>query len=372
MNGFMTLVHGRRLDTTTRRQTFVAFVPWMLMVESLIVGCGSAGAPTAPLRARPTFAATPDLVSTIAFTSTRDNPTDQLAAEIYLMNPADPGNPHRVTNNDWGDAFPALSPDGKHIVFDSNRLRTDAEPFNTSDLFVMNIDGSDQQWLTRGSSASWSRTGDSVVYHASASGAGLPIKTDPGAATTDSDIWLLDVGACLALGADCRSIAINITNSPSAIDDDADFSPDGKKIVFTSHAVGDNPTNSVTAELYMINLKTGKTKRLTDNAEEERAPAWSPDGTRIVYMCRKGGADFEICVMNVDTGDVQQLTDNTVGDLTPTWSPDGAQIVFHRPLSGRFQLFLMNADGTGLTQLTNSAGLNAFANWGLAAGWPSP
>lgn len=50
--------------------------------------------------------------------------------------------------------------------------------------------------------------------------------------------------------------------------------------------------------------------------EEERAPAWLPDGRRIVFSCRRGGLDFEICVMNADgTGQVQ-LTDNDVPDLT--------------------------------------------------------
>jgi len=67
------------------------------------------------------------LASTIAFTSTRDDPTNpQLAAEIYLIN-ADGANPRRLTNNTDGDAFATLSPDGKKIVFDSNRHRTETE-----------------------------------------------------------------------------------------------------------------------------------------------------------------------------------------------------------------------------------------------------
>src|SRR6266702_1867243 len=157
----------------------------------------------------------------------------------------------------------------------------------------------------------------------------------------------------------------NLTKSPEAIDDDPDWSPDGAKIVFTSHAVTDNQLNSITAEIYVINADgTGEPVRLTNNAEEERAPAWSPDGTHIVFMCRRGGSDFEICVTKADGTEQVQLTDNTVLDATPTWSPDGGQIVFHRPVAGRFQLWLMNADGTGQVQLTDTPGLNLFANWG--------
>src|SRR5439155_11363368 len=134
-------------------------------------------------------------VSTIAFTSGRDNPTGnpQLAAEVYLMN-EDGANPRRLTANTDGDAFATLSPDGKgRIIFDSNRNRGPLEPLNTSDLFLMKHDGSDQTFLTRGSSATWSPDSQSIAFHRSASGAGLAIKPDPGAATTDSDIFVARV-----------------------------------------------------------------------------------------------------------------------------------------------------------------------------------
>jgi TolB protein len=297
------------------------------------------------------------LRSTIAFTSTRDDP----AGDVYLMNP-DATDLRRVTYDPAGDGFAALSPDGKKIVFNSNRRRTPDEPQNTGDLFIVSADGAEERWLIRGSSASWSPDGKNIAFHASASGTGLPIKPDPGAATFDSDIFSLNVDDALEQGAERR----NLTNSPEAIDDDPDWSPDGQRIAFTSHSITDNQLNSVTAEIYVINADgTGGLVRLTNNVEEERAPSWSPDGSHIVFMCRRGGPDFELCVMNADGSGQIQLTNNTVLDATPTWSPDGTQIVFHRPVAGRFQLWLMNPDGTGPTQITNTAGLNLFANWGV-------
>jgi Tol biopolymer transport system component len=110
------------------------------------------------------------LASTIAFTSTRDDPTANpaLALEIYLLNP-DSTNPRRLTDNTDGDAFPVLSPDGKRLVFDSNRLTAANGIPNISDLWVMNTDGTQQMLLTRGSSATWSPDSKQVAFHASAS-----------------------------------------------------------------------------------------------------------------------------------------------------------------------------------------------------------
>jgi len=301
------------------------------------------------------------LDSTIVLTSTRDDPTANplLAAEIYLLDSAG-SNPRRLTNNPWGDAFPSLSPDGKKIVFDSNRLRLDSEPLNTSDLFVMNTDGSEQTFLARGSSASWSPDSKWISYHASASGTGLPIKPDPGAATFDSDIFVANVDELIAGSA----TPLNLTQSSSKIDDDPAWSPDGRRIVFTSHDVTDNQTNSVTTEIYVMNTDGTGLTRLTFNGEEERGPSWSPDGTKIVFSCRRGGPDFELCLMNADGSGQVQLTDNDAGDLTASFSPDGTKILFHRT-GGPQQLFTIKSDGSGETRLTGPPGINLLASWGL-------
>ncbi|MDP9203588.1 MAG: hypothetical protein M3P26_16925 [Gemmatimonadota bacterium] len=357
-----------------------------------------------------------ELQQAIAFLSTRDNPTGVgpgstaervfNAAEIYLVDPnclqlssvlgqatrtaLSAGCPRRVTVNTVGDGFPALSPDGKKIVFDSNRLRAAGEPLNVSDLFIMDPNGENQTHLIRGSSGSWARNSKKIAYHASASGTGQPIKPDPGAATIDSDIFVLNVsfansarrnvqgkthGKDLLNGVEA---ATNITNNPLAVDDDPDWSPNGDTILFTSHLLTDSHSNSVTAEIYKINADGTGLLQLTHNAEEERGPSWSPNGTKIVFMCRSGTPvlvagvltpTFEICVMNADgTGHVQ-LTFNNMPDLTPTWSLDGRQIMFHRNVSGLFQLFVinLNADGTanGVPfQVSYPPGINAFPNWG--------
>ncbi|MBO0884349.1 MAG: PD40 domain-containing protein, partial [Mycobacterium sp.] len=170
--------------------------------------------------------------STIVFASNRDNPTlDRLGGgEIYLLNP-DGTDLRRLTTNSAFDIFPVLSPDGKQIVFDSHRDRPTSDPANTSDLFLMQNDGTHQRLLTQGSSATWSPDSKSIAFHASASGRGEPINADLGAATLDSDIFVARVGDLLDFGPAQRT---NITNSAGVVDSDADWSPAGNEIAFDS------------------------------------------------------------------------------------------------------------------------------------------
>jgi Tol biopolymer transport system component len=171
-----------------------------------------------------------------------------------------------------------------------------------------------------------------IVFHASASGTGLPTTTDPGAATSDSDIFVANVDDLLARVAQPQ----NITNSSDVIENDQNWSPDGTKIAFTRYsAPAPDPRNPSDAEIYLINPDGTELTRLTVNDYEERAPQWSPDGSRIVVMARigtHGGNNFEICVMNADGTNFVQLTDNAVFDGGPNFSPDGQKILFIRSL----------------------------------------
>ncbi len=331
------------------------------------------------------------LVPTISFASNRDHAPFTPAPskfEVYLMN-SDGTNVRRTTDNTSGDAGGAFSPDGKRIVIESNRdnaLEVPPQvPLNIGDLFLMNDKGGGQTKLTRGSSVSWSPDGKYIAFHRSASGLacpvsvppsypgipGCPIKTDPGAATWDNDIFIARVGGIL----DNVEEPVNVTNSPEAIDDDPSWSPDGQLIAFTRHPVTDNQNLSNLANIFVLNMQTQSLTQLTfdaDPPEEERAPEWSPDGTRIAYMCRIGGgnADFEICIMNADGTNRVQLTNNTAFDGGPQWSPDGQKIMFVRPVPGRAQqIWTMNADGTGEAMLTSDPqefpGANLPAKWGM-------
>ena len=322
------------------------------------------------------------VASTIIFTSTRDNPNmvpPITGGEIYMIDHLAGGSfsvPRRLTANFDADIFPTLSPDGRgKIVFDSNRFRAPGEPVNTSDLFLMNHDGTDLQFLTRGGSPTWSppgprgRASKMIAYHASASGTGLPINPFPGSATADSDIFTVNVDDLL----EYRAVPQNLTSNRTAtVDDDPSWSPDGRKILFTSYVV--DPTTTLTpSEVFMMNADGTGQEQLTIDGFEKRGAAWSPDGTSILFACRMGGKDaagvvtFELCVMDGPYGAITRLTFNSVNELTPTWSPDGLAIVFHKTPSN--QLWVMRADGTGQTQLTGLPGSGDVGRNLLATSW---
>lgn len=309
-----------------------------------------------------------DLVPAIAFVSTRDHGAEStaelfLATEIYLID-MDGKNPRRLTNNRFSDLYPNISPDGRRIVFESGRLRSPGDPDNLTDLFIMNSDGSSQRHLIRGSSATWSPDGKHIAYHASASGRGTINRTNPGAATSDSDIFILNVDDFLSGKGKLR----NLTNDPAMIDEDPDWSPDGKTIAFTRYGINVPHDKATSAEIFLINANgIEKSVRLTQNNFEERGPAWSPDRKQLASTCRINGSELQACVMNADGTAMRALT--TISSRSAAWSPDGKRIIFHRTVkfgdTEDEQLFSIDLSAANEIQLTSGTYLNGWANPGL-------
>ena len=123
------------------------------------------------------------------------------------------------------------------------------------------------------------------------------------------------------------------------------FSPDGQRLVFTTHRDGN-------LELYVMDVDGGNLQNLTVNEGFDAHPSWSPDGSRIAFESNRFG-NFEICIIEVASGQVVNLTDHPALDRQPTWSSDGKEIAFVSNRDGMTSIYRMAADGTGVARLTS-------------------
>jgi len=97
----------------------------------------------------------------------------------------------------------------------------------------------------------------------------------------------------------------------------------------------------------------GNVRRLTTSGGYNVNPRWSPKGDRIAYTRSQGG--FQIYTINPDGSGDTQLTSEGSNE-NPTWSPDGRFIAFSSRRSGGDGIYVMRADGSGQTRVSQAKG----------------
>ena len=171
------------------------------------------------------------------------------------------------------------------------------------DVFTMNADGSDLR-VVAGQPGSefdgaWSPDGTFIAYRDSRRGI-----------NEDDEIYVV-----AADGSEAR----NLTDDP-ANDWGPDWSPDGRWIAFNSDRQG-FPLRG-----YLADAATAEVHPIETDAWVEY-PSFSPDGTHLTFMGHTG-SDYDIYVVELETGETTRLTDAPGADGWPVWSPDGASIAF--------------------------------------------
>lgn len=141
------------------------------------------------------------------------------------------------------------------------------------------------------------------------------------------DIWAVEVGA---------RTPIRLTND-AADDRDPAWSPDGRQLAFASRRDGN-------WEIYIYDINSGETTRMTYELSFQGAPHWSPDGKWLVYESYQTG-NLDIFYLPVDNSQPPQaLTSNPAADFSPSWSPDGRRIAFVSWRDGNQDIFVFSLD----------------------------
>ncbi len=157
---------------------------------------------------------------------------------------------------------------------------------------------------------------------------------------------------------------LRLTNDP-AFDDSPTLSPDISQVVFLSARDDPDPTfPDLKYEIYLVDIDGQNLHRLTETETGEDHPAWSPDGSKIIFDADYDGDGFyEIYTIDPDGTNLTRLTENAANDQFADWSPDGQQIAFSSDRNGNWDIFVMNADGSNQQALTDSPDWELFPAW---------
>ena len=305
-----------------------------------------------------------------------------IPVQVYSEEPAalrDPREAHltNVKQLTFGgeNAEAYFSDDGKKLIFQSTR-----PPYSCDQIFIMNIDGSGVKLLSTGQGATTCSFlfpgGERFLYASTHLGEGsCPPEPDRSLGYVwplfeSYDIFSADLGE--------KGEVKGLTRLTDTMRYDAEgaVSPDGNMIVFTSLRDGD-------LDLYLMKSDGSGVRRITDGKGFDGGPFFSWDGEYIVYRSHypdPGEAldDYssllarnlmrprraEIYYMNSDGTGHTQVTDSGHANWSPFMHPDSDRIVFssnqHDERGRTFSLYMVKKDGTGLERITYGARFDSF------------
>jgi Tol biopolymer transport system component len=243
-----------------------------------------------------------------------------LAAAAIALIPAAGGEPVAVTDDQWYNGSPVWGPDGRSLLFVSNRaggvdlyqvrLRPDGTPDGEPARLTNGL---------RALSISLAGDGRKLAY--------------AGFAET-SNVWSVPVPQGQAVSV---REAEPVTTGNQVIES-LEVSQDGRWLAFDSDRRGNQ-------DIYRVPIAGGEPERLTETDADEFWPTWSPDGAEIAFHGFQG-VRRHLFVSAADGRDRRQVSDGADDERTPSWSPDGRTI---------FYLHNFNTPGNEVRGITRSA-----------------
>lgn len=255
---------------------------------------------------------------------------------IFMMAPQPGGQVTKVYWSGGEDEAPAWSPDGSKLAFASRRLGT-----MNQELWVMPANGSDPTRLTSSqgndTAPAWSPDGAQIIFQSD-----WDYRYNR-PSNSGFHLWRIPAtgGTPQLMTADD-----SWAEAPS-------WSPDGAKIAFASNRSGQ-------MHIYVVN-SLGETAGFQAEGPlgadptdaTDTGPVWSPDGTKIAFTSDRTGV-WQIYVMDATGDNVVQVTHSIGDDKDPSWSPDGQSLAFVSYRDGNHEIYKVSVDGTGETRLTNN------------------
>lgn len=263
-----------------------------------------------------------------------------------------PWGDHELLRNDYG---PAWSPDGNSIAFTRSMI-------GAPQIWLMRSNGSEQGYLTLGAYPDWSPNGAKIafehaldIYVITLSDSAVERLTEEGSSAFPR--WSPEgtriAYYCLSEGSRGMWVMKSDGTDKTLLFSGpvADWSPDGREMVFQRAAA-----NDAGEAMWVRDLESGEETAVTEafHSSTYGNPRWSPDGELIAWSVGRNWG--EIWLAKVDGSDVCRL--HAGGATEPAWSLDSRNIAFVRRLEGSIQgsctktIWTMRSDGEQCTQLT--------------------
>ena len=226
-----------------------------------------------------------------------------------------------VTTENYNSYSPELSPDEKKILYYS-------DDDGDYDVYVINTDGTGLKNITDNDYGDfvpkWSNDGTKICF-------------------SSDEMGNTDVAVMNSDGSGKDNPVKNNKENYGAV-----FSPDDSRIFYVSNIEGD-------FDIFSIGIDGSDKQKHTNDEYFENDLSFSPDGSKIVYSA--GFIDstvFEVFVLDLLTDGTMQMTETMSYGRLPLWAEDGASIVFNSDMEGYPEIYIMNANGPELKNITNN------------------
>lgn len=306
-------------------------IPFLLTITTLLAACGTPAGGVAVTSTVIASATVSGTETPIPPQTSTPLPADAISTFIISINDNGynhlfifaPGRlrPTRITNGQWDDVAPSLSPDGQKIVFASDRN-------DYWDIYLLDLNTAQTSRLTDtpeyDGNPTWSPDGQWVVF-----------ETYPKNKVNDN----LEIAIISTVN---TGPAIILSNN-AATDSDPVWSSGGRKIAFVSDRTGED-------EIWVADLDQPDQKRFVDASQSANGadthPAWSPDGTKLAWASARPNQPESIYVWDAKSPGVPA---QSIGAGSwPAWNETGDQITTRFQQPNQDYLTTYNLDG-GMT-----------------------